>query len=133
LNSRLSYADGDVTVGPQTTAHESAPTLSQTADWILQLLTSNEESIILIDMSKRLQVLLEEAEFAEIRRAARLSRMTVAEWVRQALRRARREEPVTDTKRKLSIVREAARGSYPTADIDQMLAEIERGYTADAS
>jgi hypothetical protein len=84
-------------------------------------------------MSKRLQVLLEEAEFAEIRRAARLSRMTVAEWVRQALRRARREEPVTDTKRKLSIVREAARGSYPTADIDQMLSEIDQGYTTDPS
>ncbi|HEX6314756.1 MAG TPA: hypothetical protein VFZ73_07850 [Gemmatimonadaceae bacterium] len=45
-------------------------------------------------MSKRLQVLLEESELAEIRRAARLSRMTVAEWVRQALRRARREEPM---------------------------------------
>lgn len=79
-------------------------------------------------MSKRLQVLLEEAELAEIRRAARLNRMTVAEWVRQALRRARREEPTSDARRKLAAVREAARGSYPTADIDQMLAEIERGY-----
>lgn len=84
-------------------------------------------------MSKRLQVLLEEAELAEIRRAARLSRMTVAEWVRQALKRARQEEPVTDTRRKLAVVREAARGSYPTADIDQMLAEIERGYLSDPS
>lgn len=78
-------------------------------------------------VSKRLQVLLDESELAEIRRAARLSRMTVAEWVRQALRRARREEPVTDTKRKVAMVREAARGEYPTADIGQMLAEIERG------
>ena len=60
-------------------------------------------------MSKRLQVLLDESEFAEIRRNARLNRMTVAEWVRQALRRARQEEPVTDTKRKLAVVREAAR------------------------
>lgn len=82
-------------------------------------------------MSKRLQVILEETELAEIRRAARLSRMTVAEWVRQALRRARREEPVTDTKRKVAVVREAARGTYPTADIDQMLAEIEHGYSTD--
>lgn len=82
-------------------------------------------------MSKRLQVLLEEAELAEIRRAARLSRMTVAEWVRQALRKARREEPVTDTKRKIAMVREAARGEFPTADIDQMLTEIERGYLSD--
>jgi hypothetical protein len=81
-------------------------------------------------MSKRLrlQVLLEESEFAEIRRAARVSRMTVAEWVRQALRRARREEPMTETRRKIATVREAARGTYPTADIGQMLAEIERGY-----
>lgn len=81
-------------------------------------------------MSKRLrlQVLLEESEFAEIRRAARVSRMTVAEWVRQALRRARREEPMTETRRKIATVREAARGAYPTADIGQMLAEIERGY-----
>jgi hypothetical protein len=97
------------------------------------LLTSFSESFILIYMSKRLQVLLEESELAEIRRAARLSRMTVAEWVRQALRRARREEPVTDTKRKIAMVREAARGEYPTADIGQMLAEIERGYSSDVS
>jgi hypothetical protein len=84
-------------------------------------------------MSKRLQVLLEEAELAEIRRAARLSRMTVAEWVRQALRRARREEPVTDSKRKIAVVREAARGAYPTAEIEQMLSEIERGYASDSA
>lgn len=81
-------------------------------------------------MSKRLQVLLDESEFADIRRAARLSRMTVAEWVRQALRRARSEQPTSDARRKLSAVREALRAEYPTADIDQMLAEIERGYLA---
>jgi len=79
-------------------------------------------------MSQRLQVLLDEAEFAEIRRVARRHRMTVAEWVRQALRAARRDEPVEEPKRKLAAVREAARGSYPTADIATMLAEIERGY-----
>lgn len=79
-------------------------------------------------MSQRLQVLLEEAEFEEIRAVARRHRMTVAEWVRQALRLARRDEPATDPQRKLAVVREAARGGYPTADIETMLAEIERGY-----
>lgn len=79
-------------------------------------------------MSQRLQVLLDEEEFAEIRRVARRHRMTVAEWVRQALRAARRNEPVEEPKRKLAAVREAARGSYPTADIATMLADIERGY-----
>jgi hypothetical protein len=54
--------------------------------------------------------------------------MSVAEWVRQALRRARRDEPTMDPRRKLSAVREAARGDYPTADIGRMLAEIEGGY-----
>ena len=78
-------------------------------------------------MSQRLQVLLEEAEFAEIRRAARRQRMTVAEWVRQALRRARQSEPSGGSRRKLSVVREAARSAYPTAELPQMLEEIERG------
>jgi hypothetical protein len=79
-------------------------------------------------MSHRMQILMDEAEFAEIRRVARRHRMTVAEWVRQALRRARQDEPSGDPRRKLAVVREAARGDYPTADIDRMLAEIERGY-----
>jgi hypothetical protein len=79
-------------------------------------------------MSHRLQVLLDEAEFAEIRRIARRHRMTVAEWVRQALRAARRDEPVIDPRRKLAAVREATRYAYPTGDIEVMLAEIERGY-----
>jgi len=79
-------------------------------------------------MSHRLQVLLDEEEFAEIRRVARRHKVTVAEWVRQALRAARRDEPATEARQKLSVVREAARGAYPTADIEQMLAETEQGY-----
>lgn len=79
-------------------------------------------------MSKRLQVLLEERELREIQRAARAQRMTVAEWVRQALRAARRGEPKTDAKKKREAIQAAARHSFPTADIDQMLAEIESGY-----
>lgn len=79
-------------------------------------------------MSQRLQVLLDEAEFEEIRTIARRHRMTVAEWVRQALRLARRDEPATDPRRKLAVVREAARGGFPTADIGTMLTEIEKGY-----
>ena len=83
-------------------------------------------------MSKRLQVLLDEVEWAAVRRAARRQRITTAEWVRQALRSARREEPEGDPKRKLAVVRAAARYSFPTADIDEMLAEIERGYAGGA-
>jgi transposase-like protein len=86
---------------------------------------------MLITMTQRLQVLLDEDEFDEVRRIARRHRMTVAEWVRQALRAARADEPATDPQHKLAVVREGAQGSYPTADIDVMLAEIERGYRGD--
>ena len=56
-------------------------------------------------MSKRLQVLLEDAEMADVQRAA----------------------PEGDPKRKLAAVRASARHEFPTADIGQMLAEIKRG------
>ncbi len=95
-------------------------------------LTSVGEPPILMRMSQRLQVLLDEAEFAAIRRIARRHHMTVATWVRQALRAAGRDEPSTEPRRKLAVVREAAQFAYPTADIDTMLAEVERGYLGDA-
>lgn len=79
-------------------------------------------------MSKRLQVLLPESELRELRRIARRHHMTVAEWVRQALRLARRVTPSRDADRKLAVVRAATRHEFPTSDIQQMLAEIERGY-----
>ena len=79
-------------------------------------------------MSKRLQVLVEDAELREIQAVARRRRMTVAEWVRQSLRAARAQEPSKSAERKLAALREAVRHEGPTADIDQMLAEIERGY-----
>lgn len=79
-------------------------------------------------MSKRLQVLLDEGEMRDLRRAARRSNVTVAEWVRRALRNARRREPTRDAERKLAAVRAAATHAFPTGDVAQMLAEIERGY-----
>ena len=79
-------------------------------------------------MSKRLQVILEDGEMREIQRIARRSRMTVAEWVRQALRAARCQEPGTNARKKLEILRAAAQNSFPTGDIQQILAEIERDH-----
>jgi hypothetical protein len=82
-------------------------------------------------MSKRLQVILDDAELAAVRRAARRSHMTTAEWVRQALRAARRSEPSGDAAKKLAVVQAASAFEFPTGDIDQMLGEIERGYLDD--
>ncbi len=77
-------------------------------------------------MSKRLQVLFDEEEYREIKGCARSQRMTVAEWVRQAVRRARSDHSGSiDTK--LRAVAEASRHEFPTADIEAMLQEIESG------
>jgi hypothetical protein len=79
-------------------------------------------------MSKRLQVLVDDAEMKELQRIARRYRVTVAEWVRQALRAARRQEPQGDAKRKLDVVRAAVSHAFPSGPVEDMLAEVERGY-----
>jgi hypothetical protein len=76
-----------------------------------------------------LQVVLSERELREIRRAARQAGLTTSEWVRQSLRAARADSP-GDPARKLAAVRAAAGHSFPTADVEPMLAEIESGYLA---
>jgi hypothetical protein len=81
-------------------------------------------------MTKRLQVLLQDLEYHEIQRIARSRRMSVAQWVRQALHAAKREEPIGDVSKKLEALRAAAKFEFPTADIEQMLVEIEQGYVS---
>ncbi len=73
---------------------------------------------------------MDESELAEIQRAARRQRVTTAEWVRQALRAARRAVPGASAKKKLDVVRAANHHAFPTGDVDQMLREIEQGYSS---
>ena len=91
-------------------------------------LTHNGDHFILMPMSKRLQVILDDKEMRDIQRTAKRQQVTVAEWVRQALRAAQRQVPLTDTKKKLGVVRAATRYEFPTGDVDQMLREIDQGY-----
>jgi hypothetical protein len=79
-------------------------------------------------MAKRLQVILQDSDYKEIQLMARSRRMSLAEWVRRALERARRHEPLGDVRKKLEVIRAATRNNFPTADIGDMLAEIEMGY-----
>jgi hypothetical protein len=79
-------------------------------------------------MSKRLQVLLEDAEMRELRRAARARGVSVAELVRAALRSSLREIPRGDVDRKIVLIRAAGNDDIPSPDIDQMLTEIAMGY-----
>lgn len=81
-------------------------------------------------MTKRLQVLFDDDEYRDIQRTARANRMTVAEWVRQTLRKDRLDRHrAMDTK--LKALADATQNRFPTADIDDMLREIERGYFAE--
>jgi hypothetical protein len=81
-------------------------------------------------MAKRLQVILQDPDYREIQRAARLRHMSIAEWVRQALRLVQRQEPLGDLGKKLDAIRAATRHDFPSGDIGTMLAEIEKGYSA---
>jgi hypothetical protein len=79
-------------------------------------------------MSKRLQVLLSEQEMTEIRRLARREGLTVSEWVRRALLEACGPQPIDNAEAKLKAIRRAAECSFPTADVEQMLGEVGKGY-----
>lgn len=79
-------------------------------------------------MSKRLQVLLDEREFDELKATAQRHGVTVSDWVRGVIRDAGRREPGADRERKLEALRAAARHSFPAPDIEQMNAEIAMGY-----
>jgi len=82
-------------------------------------------------MTKRLQVLFDDDELADIKRMAKRQRKTTAAWVRDALRAARADATSPDPSPKLRAVREAVTYDYPTGDIGELLADIERGF-ADA-
>jgi hypothetical protein len=81
-------------------------------------------------MAKRLQVILQDPEYREMQRAARSRHMSLAEWVRQALESARRQEPLGSAGKKLDSIRIAAQHEYPAGDVADMLAEIEAGHGA---
>jgi fatty acid-binding protein DegV len=78
-------------------------------------------------MSKRLQVVIGDADLLGYERTARASGLSLSEWVRQALRVAQRESSDGDVEAKLAVIRKAASYRFPVADIDTMLAETEAG------
>ena len=80
----------------------------------------------LVTMAKRLHVLLDEAEYVEIREAAAREPLSVAGWVRQSLRQARSEQ-AGGVEAKLRALADAASHEYPTGDIEEMLDDIEAG------
>jgi len=88
---------------------------------------SNSRATYTPAMSKRLQVVLDDDEFADLQRAADREHLTLSGWVRRALRDARGNGSTDDIETRLGAVRSAMRHSFPTADIDQMLDEVRQG------
>ncbi len=79
-------------------------------------------------MSTRLQVLFDDDEMRAVRDAARRRGVSVSVWVREVLREARAGDAGGDVERKLRAVRSAVEHEFPTADVEELLAQIERGY-----
>jgi hypothetical protein len=81
-------------------------------------------------MAKQLRTVLEDLIYCELQRVARSRQMSLAEWVREALDRALRHEPLGSVDEKLGAIRTGARYGSPTSDVGTMLAEIEPGYAS---
>lgn len=79
-------------------------------------------------MSKRLQVVLENDEWDELRAAAKARGLTLSAWVRQELAEARRRSSGRDVGAKRKALQAATAHDFPVGDIDDILADIARGY-----
>ena len=75
-------------------------------------------------MSHRLQVLIPEDLDMQLRKAAQRNRVSKGEWVRRALRQS--IAPAKRGKASDPVARLASLNA-PTADIEQMLSDIESG------
>lgn len=74
---------------------------------------------------------MDDDELQSIQRLARRERVTTAEWVRQRLREAQEVRARPDIATKLAAIQRASQLQAPAPDIEQMLAEVERGYLDD--
>lgn len=80
-------------------------------------------------MSNRLQVLLQPKEYRTFQRLAREMGLSLGEWVRRALRFQAAGVSSKNAAVKIKNIRKASQYGFPTGDIDQMLSEIEKGYS----
>lgn len=80
-----------------------------------------------MSMSTRLQIIVQEEEVRELRRCARREGLSLSEWVRRALRKARNEQTGPTVQQKLAALDRALKCNHPTGEIDEILSDIERG------
>lgn len=80
-------------------------------------------------MSKRLQVLIDEKEYRLFQKTARTSGLNLGEWVRESLRKVVQSLSTTSPETKLRNLRRASHSQYPSGEINDILSQIETGYT----
>ena len=74
-------------------------------------------------------VTLDPLIYTKVKGIARIKGVTIEQWVNETLHNAVREAPEA-TEATMRVIREAAKVNAPTADIEQMLREIESGYNS---
>ena len=74
---------------------------------------------------------MDPAELEGYREAARREGLRLSDWVRLRLREAKHDAPAKRAEAKLRAIQVACSHSFPTADIEQLLAEIETGRAAE--
>lgn len=79
-------------------------------------------------MSKRLQIVVDDAEASRFEQCARAEGLTFSSWARQVLRAAERKVSVGDPDGKLAAIQAAYQYAFPAPDVASMLDEIEQGY-----
>jgi hypothetical protein len=82
---------------------------------------------ILIRMSKRLQIIVSDEEAQRLKQCAERAGTTLSEWARRALERARASQLGPTPEQKLEALDRALQCGHPTAPIDEILSDIERG------
>ncbi len=75
------------------------------------------------------RVALDPLVYAKVKGIAKVKGVTIEEWVNESLRMAVREAPEAEHAI-LQTIRRAAEVNAPTADIEQMIREIESGYNS---
>ena len=80
-----------------------------------------------MSMSTRLQIVIDETEARRFKRAAQRAGLTLSEWARVAMREAQKKRVGPSPEQRISALDRALQCAHPTADIEQMLKDIDKG------
>ena len=74
-----------------------------------------------------MQLVMKDREIEQLRDCAERDGLSLSEWARRALERARRDQEGPSPEQKQKALEQALKCGHPTGDIEEVIAEIERG------